>query len=280
MLALAKEVHRDVVPRCSELGWVGEPNGSQLAIYEMDRLPGENYIIARPSLTRDQRINTVHSLARFVEILFSHPLFAPTRRHIVKGSFRNRGKGARQLIRDRSVYPPSAPNAMTGSNPWPTPSLSASCRLSPRSKAALPTLLDECYPVVLTHSDLKEIDILVDPDGGDFTGVIDWPGASIQPFGFALYALDNALGSMTSGGWKWFDNVDDLRNTFCGAFRKHTGLSEPQTSLIKLAGKAGTLICYGTAYNSGFSGLIGVQDPTVKEDFSIPRRAAFLRVIP
>lgn len=78
MLALAKQVHGDVVPRCSELGWVGEPNGSQLAIYEMDRLPGENYIIARPSFTRSKRLNTVHSLARFVKTLFLHPLFTPT----------------------------------------------------------------------------------------------------------------------------------------------------------------------------------------------------------
>ena len=68
LLALTKEVHGDVVPGCSELGWVGEPNGSQLAIYEMDRLPGENYITARPSLARDKRPNTVRSLARFVGI--------------------------------------------------------------------------------------------------------------------------------------------------------------------------------------------------------------------
>lgn len=70
MLALAKDVHKDVVASCSELGWVGESNGSQLAIYEMERLPGENYITARPSLTSDQRLSTMHSLARFVKTAF------------------------------------------------------------------------------------------------------------------------------------------------------------------------------------------------------------------
>lgn len=70
MLALAKYVHKDVIASCSELGWVGDSSGSQLAIYEMDRLTGENYIIARPSLTRDQRLTTVHSLARFVDTVF------------------------------------------------------------------------------------------------------------------------------------------------------------------------------------------------------------------
>lgn len=67
MLALAKEAHKDVVPSCSELGWVDNASSSQLAIYEMDRLPGENYITARPSLTSDQRLSTIYSLARFVE---------------------------------------------------------------------------------------------------------------------------------------------------------------------------------------------------------------------
>lgn len=71
MLALAKTIHKDVVASCSDLGWVGNLNGSQLAIYEMDRLPGENYITARPSLTHDQRLNTVYSLARFVETVSS-----------------------------------------------------------------------------------------------------------------------------------------------------------------------------------------------------------------
>lgn len=70
LLALAKYVHKDVIASCSELGWVGDSSGSQLAIYEMDRLTGENYIIARPSLTRDQRLTTVHSLARFVDTVF------------------------------------------------------------------------------------------------------------------------------------------------------------------------------------------------------------------
>lgn len=133
-------------------------------------------------------------------------------------------------------------------------------------QSALPALLDGCYPVVLTHSDLNEMNILVDPCSGKITGVVDWPGASIQPFGFTLYALENALGSMGSNGWRWFDDVDSLRGAFWRAFREQTGLSEPQTTLVKLAAKAGILIRYGTAYDSGFSGMIGVRDPN-DEDF-------------
>lgn len=131
---------------------------------------------------------------------------------------------------------------------------------------ALPALLDGCYPMVLTHSDLNEMNILVESSSGKITGVVDWSGASILPFGFTLYALENALGNMGSDGWKWFDNVDDLRHAFWKVFREQTGLSEPEMTLIKLVGKAGILVRYGTAYNSGFEGMIGVRDPNA-EDF-------------
>jgi hypothetical protein len=67
MLALVKDIHGDVVPSCSELGRIGDPKSSQLVIYDMDRLPGENFIIARPSLTYGQLLSTVNNLAKFVK---------------------------------------------------------------------------------------------------------------------------------------------------------------------------------------------------------------------
>lgn len=69
-------------------------------------------------------------------------------------------------------------------------------------QAALPSLLDGCYPVVLTHGDLNKMNILIDPNNGEITGIVDWSSASIQPFGFTLYALENALGIMRSNGWE------------------------------------------------------------------------------
>ncbi|KAI0430726.1 hypothetical protein F5Y09DRAFT_307095 [Xylaria sp. FL1042] len=245
MLKLAKDIHGEVVPSCSELGWVGDPSGSPLVIYEMNRLHGENYIIARPSLTHDKRLKTVHSLASF---------FAQSWR---------KGKLASSRLANMSAISTECYARFEYlADTLPKRFLPAVTEI----QAALPALLDGCYPVVLTHSDLNEMNILVDPDSGEITGIVDWPGASILPFGFTLYAVESALGSMGSSGWKWFDNVDDLRDTFWRAFREQTGLSEPQTRLIKIAGKAGILIRYGTAYDSGFPGMIGVQDSNA-EDF-------------
>ncbi|KAE9964845.1 hypothetical protein EG328_010151 [Venturia inaequalis] len=245
MLALVKDIHGDVVPSCSKLGRIGEPQSSQLVIYEMNRLPGENFIIARPSLSCSQLLSTVNNLARF--FVQSWQIGAPRASSLVDKSAIEAECYARFKYLGDTI-PERFQQAVT------------------EAQAALPMLLDGRFPLVPTHGDLNEMNILVDPASGDITGIVDWSDASIQPFGFTLYALENVLGSMGSGGWKWFDNANGLRNSFWTAFREQTGVSEDQVNLIKLAGKAGLLIRYGTAYNSGFSGMIGVRDPK-GEDF-------------
>lgn len=124
----------------------------------------------------------------------------------------------------------------------------------------LPKLRAGELPIVLTHGDLNEMNILADPASGEVTGVVDWAEASFQPFGFALYALDNCLGSMGPEGWKFFDNADYLRGEFWSTFGELAGgLSEETLETVRLARVAGLLVRYGTPYNSGLSGMIGVR---------------------
>ncbi|KAK1768717.1 hypothetical protein QBC33DRAFT_577188 [Phialemonium atrogriseum] len=118
----------------------------------------------------------------------------------------------------------------------------------------LPMLCSGEYPVVLTHGDLNEMNILVDPASGKITGVVDWAEASFQPFGFALYALDNALGSMGPQVWEDFDNADSLRDEFWSTFSRLVGgLSESMMESIRLARVAGLLIRYRVRDPSGAS---------------------------
>lgn len=69
MLALARHVHGDVVPAGAALGQIGSDAQKQLAIYEMDRLPGDNYALVRASLAEEpqRHFAAVHGLARLVE---------------------------------------------------------------------------------------------------------------------------------------------------------------------------------------------------------------------
>lgn len=126
----------------------------------------------------------------------------------------------------------------------------------------LPLLRAGEFPVVLTHGDLNEMNILVGPDSGSMTGVVDWAEASMLPFGFALYAMDNALGYMGPSGWTYFEHADCLRRAFWTEFGALVGdLPEHTISCIQLARVAGLLIRYGTTYDRGFGRMAGVRRP-------------------
>ena len=70
ILNLARQIHRDVVPIGAALGQIGDDAQRQLAIYEIDRLPGDNYTMVRTSLAEEpqSQLASVHSLARLAEI--------------------------------------------------------------------------------------------------------------------------------------------------------------------------------------------------------------------
>lgn len=55
-------------------------------------------------------------------------------------------------------------------------------------RCGLPALFSGDYPLVITHGDLSEMNLLVDPLSGKITGIVDWAETSIQPFGFTLRA--------------------------------------------------------------------------------------------
>lgn len=105
------------------------------------------------------------------------------------------------------------------------------------------------------------MNILVDPENGNITGVVDWAEASILPFGFTLFALENALGSMYASGWKYLDNSDYLRREFWGVLRDLVGgVSDYEMEVIQVARMAGIFIRYGSPYHSGVKEMAGVRD--------------------
>ncbi|KAK3303083.1 uncharacterized protein B0T15DRAFT_486588 [Chaetomium strumarium] len=50
------------------------------------------------------------------------------------------------------------------------------------------------WPLVPNHIDLLENNIHVDPSTGKLTGVCDWAGTEVSPFGMSLGAVENMLG--------------------------------------------------------------------------------------
>lgn len=259
-LALARAAHPEIVATCTSHGLIGglpsDPEAkSALAIYVMSNLPGTNYIYLRSSLADNPPLQlvTMKSLARF---------FAQSWLH---------GRPADQ-VQTRTTVDECAIMFRHLSENIPS-------RFKPhvaKVQDILPILRSGEHPVVLTHGNLNEMNILVDHTSGKITGVVDWAEASFQPFGFALYALDNALGSMGPDGWEYFDNAEFLWDEFWRTFIGLVGgLSASQMKSIRLARVAGLLIRYGTAYDRGIGGGNGWCPRSVGCLSSISRRTSF-----
>lgn len=115
-------------------------------------------------------------------------------------------------------------------------------------------------PWVLTHSDLSNMNILVDPDSGHLTGVVDWADAGIEPFGIALWGLESVLGSSGSDGWSYFGNdVSHSRRLFRKAFLTEIGapISHKTRRAIDEARTLGVLLRYGFNWEDGTEKPIG-----------------------
>ncbi|KAL7948639.1 hypothetical protein V8C42DRAFT_363113 [Trichoderma barbatum] len=123
----------------------------------------------------------------------------------------------------------------------------------------LPEIFSRKYPLVITHGDIREANVLADPETGEITGIIDWAEAGVLPFGFSLYGLDHFLGYMMLTGWVLYENAKLLRDEFWKVFCEMAGgVSESEMKLIMVARTAGLLLRYGSK-RPGRKGVVGVE---------------------
>jgi hypothetical protein len=119
-------------------------------------------------------------------------------------------------------------------------------------RAELPLLFTSTYPLVLSHDDLCEMNIFVDPNTGHITGIIDWAEARILPFGISLWGFENMLGYMDSQGWHYYNNHHKLENLFWQTFEETVGgVSEAHRQAIRVARMAGFFLRYGFVWEDG-----------------------------
>lgn len=106
----------------------------------------------------------------------------------------------------------------------------------------LPLLFLERLPFILSHQDLNEMNMLIDPETGCITGIVDWAEARILPFGFSLWAFENLLGYMDSEGWHYYDNRQELEGIFWQTIlAEANSTSDGDIQLIRVARMA---VCF------------------------------------
>ena len=103
-------------------------------------------------------------------------------------------------------------------------------------------------PWVLSHGDLSGMNILVDPDTGHLTGVVDWAEASIEPFGITLWGLESVLGWTGPQGYSYYGNdVPQSRRLFRTVLFAEMGgvISNETRRAIEELRTLGLLLRYG-----------------------------------
>lgn len=118
-------------------------------------------------------------------------------------------------------------------------------------------------PWVLTHADLSAMNIIADQDTGSITGVIDWVDARIEPFGLALWGLNDILGflgptSTSAQGWTWrTKDLPHYLRLFDDTFSKEVpNLSSQDREAIEAARMLGILMRHGFDYHEDMRGVL------------------------
>ncbi|KAK4240146.1 hypothetical protein C8A03DRAFT_42274 [Achaetomium macrosporum] len=237
ILGTVQAIHPGFVADRSYHGTIG--SSLTLLIYSMNMLPGDTYFNISLSLLDgdfDHQLTTVRSLARF---------FAQ--------SWQGRSHSDPDAITADLENCHSSFSYLSSNLP------SRFQKTIARIKENLSALFSGEYPLVLTHGDLSERNILANPETGEVTGIIDWAEAGILPFGFTLYALDHMLGYLTLDGWVFHDTAEYLRDEFWRVFCELAGgVSQGDMELIQLATLAGLFLRYGIPYKPGRKGVVGV----------------------
>ncbi|KAF7542725.1 hypothetical protein G7046_g10122 [Stylonectria norvegica] len=114
----------------------------------------------------------------------------------------------------------------------------------------------ESSPWCLTHGDLVPANIIVDPDSGHLTGLIDWAEGEWLPLGVGLYGLEEVLGEDDPlRGFQFYDNHEELRELFWDRLLnspKHGLISESSQLLHLDASRTlGILLWRGIAFENG-----------------------------
>ncbi|QPH16200.1 hypothetical protein C2857_000778 [Epichloe festucae Fl1] len=172
LMSLAKVVHPEFVATCKYHGTIGQ--SQPLHIYETENLPGMAYIIARdisssqpPDAVFRQR-NTVKDLARYFAclIVMFHARANGLRSFFAQSWNSNQqsdqGSMATLLVEFQSKF-----DLLARSLPS---RFASNIRQVRRS---LPSLFSGTFPLVLSHEDLCEMNMLINPETGNITGIVD-----------------------------------------------------------------------------------------------------------
>lgn len=234
---LAKEVHPVLAPQTTCLGLL--PTDPSVCIWHMECLPGDPYLFHCQTLSAQQVSTAISDLARF---------FAEAWRRAQRDTTQKRDLQGRKYRAALSELLVALPTRFS--------------HIIQAVTANVDIILT--LPQVLTHSDLSSGNILIDPQTGHITGVVDWAEASIEPFGIALWGLHSLLGWHGSAGYSWVHDEESNRQLFRDVLLQQMGF-DGSVEVLEWARLLGVLLRYGFVWDVDAGGRM---PPTQVDDLA------------
>ncbi|KAF2219706.1 hypothetical protein BDZ85DRAFT_322098 [Elsinoe ampelina] len=186
-MSLAPKAYGDLVPQVTSMNTFTLPvynsklNEGHLHIFQsFPEDPEDRFPIER-------QLRTVRDVAAFIARGASLPLARET---LTPNGWTMGAKNRLEQIRDNITLQSIEP------------------RFSQRANALLTQIpkLDQ-LPAVITVPDLAELNLMIDPESGALTGVLDFDDASIGAWGMCISGVyEIFFGQMREVKWKWFED--------------------------------------------------------------------------
>ncbi|KAL8354334.1 hypothetical protein RB601_003951 [Gaeumannomyces tritici] len=239
-VTLARQIYGELVPEVSFRTQLGEDAATAgqepLLVYVMTRILGPSrldFIIAdkfpdNSPENKARRRNLVKDVARFFATAWKAP------QHVEPAYHDHMAETFNKDLQSLLVALPT--------------------RFHPIIRAtikSLPKILN--LPMVLTHGDFFESNIIVDESSYHLAGVIDWAEAEITPFGVNLVSPQLLMSKLhLRDGYIRYDDYDELTGLFWSTFTSEAGgLSVDTIKTIKAARVLGVL------RSKGFTARLG-----------------------
>ncbi|CAH0026926.1 unnamed protein product, partial [Clonostachys rhizophaga] len=268
----AREIYGALVPTTSYMGTVdaralGRPTiRGALHVYLQDVIPGISLEALRhmPCFSFKHRENLIGDLADVFATGFHQGKLPKTAIKGGKGAF-SRGIVGRTLTERLSLL-----EALSG----------------PESKYVEQVqqqaeVIESKMPWCFTHGDLVPANIMVNPDTGHLTGLIDWAEGEWLPLGTGLYGLEEMLGQVSADG-KAFEYYEDhlyLRSKFWNRFTVLAASSPPVFQArsymehVRTGRTLGILLWRGIAFDDGKIDRVVSED---RDELEIVKLRLFL----
>lgn len=125
----------------------------------------------------------------------------------------------------------------------------------------LSLLFTSSYPWTLNDGDFSGMNVFVDPSTSHITGIIDWPEATVGPFGLSLWGVENFLSIMNATGWHYYCNSQALRARFWQTFEGNVGELVPdEMHGIRIARMLGLFLRWGFDWGRGGQEVVKEDD--------------------